>query len=273
MDRWLPWIHRINGSQTDWFRRKFKRPDTDASYSSSAGLQGESNSVPVLPPSSAVSSATCCPPRPRALSSAARWTRAFDVCVCHSADDSPDARHLASYLESAPCGLRCFLPLRDSLPGTAVPTELCEAVQASHCWVLLITPLFLSDPWCRYQMNQALTEAPISNRIIPLLLRATRSDYPPELRFYYYIDLNREAKQGYERLYKTVLNYLEEISKNTAMDDHVSYRTNQGDHASSGHSLTDPWISGTLNSSMHLTTPSRSTTECEIPEPEQGHML
>ncbi|NXY52176.1 TIRAP protein, partial [Ceuthmochares aereus] len=121
-------------------------------------------------------------------SGSARWAKSYDVCICHSEVDLELVEELVSYLESQPESFRCFLQLRDAAPGSAVVTELCDAVQNSHCWVMLITPDFLQDPWCKYQMHQALAEAPMANgRTIPVLKGVDRKDYPRELRNLYYI--------------------------------------------------------------------------------------
>ncbi|NWH72680.1 TIRAP protein, partial [Piaya cayana] len=121
-------------------------------------------------------------------SGSARWAKSYDVCICHSEVDLELVEELVSYLESQPESFRCFLQLRDAAPGSAVVTELCDAVQNSHCWVMLITPDFLQDPWCKYQMHQALAEAPMANgRTIPVLKDVDRKDYPRELRNLYYI--------------------------------------------------------------------------------------
>ncbi|KAJ7305052.1 hypothetical protein JRQ81_010847 [Phrynocephalus forsythii] len=121
-------------------------------------------------------------------SGSARWNKPYDVCICHNEGDLGFVEQLVSYLESQPERFRCFLQPRDALLGGAMVTELCDAVQNSHCWVLLITPNFLKDPWCRYQMHQALTESPMANgRTIPVLKDIDRRDYPRELRCIYYI--------------------------------------------------------------------------------------
>ncbi|KAJ8368849.1 hypothetical protein SKAU_G00088770 [Synaphobranchus kaupii] len=255
-----------------WFRRLLKRPESDALLPSSAGSQQASSGTPASQRSpSSLTPSSSSPPLPR--NSPARRSRNFDVCVCHSAVDAPDAQCLASHLEAGPHGFRCFLPLRDSAPGGAVSTELCEAVQGSHCWALLITPAFLADPWCRYQMNQVIAEAPMSNRMIPLLLRASRSDYPAELRFYYYIDLNGDTERGYARVYRTVRDYLAELCRSAAEVDLIPGVASQGDPGSLGSTLTTPGFSATPPSSAReppsplVLTP----TESEPPELGQGH--
>lgn len=144
---------------------------------------------------------------PSALTSAFRWSLEYDLCVCHSTKDDQEAVLMVSYLEATVRSLRCFLPPRDCPLGSSVPTELYRAVQSSHCWVLLITSHFLQDDWCLYQMHQALSEAPMSNRIIPTLLHLPYSKCPKELRFFYMIDLSQKASQdhGYDLVYKAVL--------------------------------------------------------------------
>ncbi|XP_028931639.1 toll/interleukin-1 receptor domain-containing adapter protein isoform X1 [Ornithorhynchus anatinus] len=141
----------------------------------------------------------------------ARWGKAYDVCVCHSEGDLAPAHELVSYLEEGPSGLRCFLQLRDAAPGGAVVSELCQALGSSHCWVLLLSPGFLRDPWCKYQMLQALSEAPgAAGRTIPLLRGLARADYPAELRYMYYVDGSR-PDGGFRQVKDTVLRYLQQL--------------------------------------------------------------
>ncbi|XP_028564013.2 toll/interleukin-1 receptor domain-containing adapter protein [Podarcis muralis] len=150
------------------------------------------------------------------VSGSARWNKLYDVCICHNEGDLGFVEELVSYLESQPERFRCFLQLRDSAPGGAIVTELCDAVQNSHCWVLLITPNFLKDPWCRYQMHQALTEAPMANgRTIPVLKDMDRKDYPRELRCLYYISVMLQ-ETSFRQIRETVLRYLQELCQNTS---------------------------------------------------------
>ncbi|XP_036047538.1 toll/interleukin-1 receptor domain-containing adapter protein isoform X2 [Onychomys torridus] len=145
-------------------------------------------------------------------SSSGRWSKDYDVCVCHSEEDLEAAQELVSYLESSKASLRCFLQLRDATPGGAIVSELCQALSSSHCRVLLITPGFLRDPWCKYQMLQALTEAPgAEGCTIPLLSGLTRAAYPPELRFMYYVD-GRGQDGGFYQVKEAVIRYLETLS-------------------------------------------------------------
>ncbi|KAM5311270.1 toll/interleukin-1 receptor domain-containing adapter protein isoform 4-T9 [Glossophaga mutica] len=109
------------------------------------------------PPSSGLSSAALAespalPPAQEGAtssSSGGRWSRDYDVCVCHSEEDLAAAQELVAYLENCSASLRCFLQLRDAAPGSAIVSELCRALDSSHCQVLLITPGFQRDPWCR----------------------------------------------------------------------------------------------------------------------------
>ncbi|XP_039987058.1 toll/interleukin-1 receptor domain-containing adapter protein [Xiphias gladius] len=149
------------------------------------------------------------------LNSQLRWRRKYDLLVCHSLADSDieEAKRLVSFLEASPRGLRCFLWQRDVCVGGAVFTEFCQAVQESHLQALLITPNFLEEDWCKYMMHQALAEGPMSNRLIPLIQNLSHSQYPQELKFYFYINLSSNADQGYSLINKTVVTYLEDLVK------------------------------------------------------------
>ncbi|KAK9520612.1 hypothetical protein VZT92_020485 [Zoarces viviparus] len=113
-------------------------------------------------------------------------------------------------------------PKRDACPGGAISTELCQAVKDSHIRALLITPGFLQDDWCKYMMHQVLAEAPMSNRIIPLVQNLPHSQYPQELRFYFYTDLGKNPDSGYTKVNTTVLKYLEDLLKNEKTLDGLS---------------------------------------------------
>ncbi|XP_029429088.1 toll/interleukin-1 receptor domain-containing adapter protein isoform X2 [Rhinatrema bivittatum] len=142
----------------------------------------------------------------------ARWTKQYDVCICHSQQDTEYVMHLVSYLEQQPEKFRCFLQLRDAALGGAISTELCYAVRNSHCWVMLITQNFLQDPWCKYQMHQALAEAPLTNgRTIPVVKDLDRACYPDELRFMYYIRVTLEKESDFQQIKRAVLLYLQDL--------------------------------------------------------------
>ncbi|XP_051895939.1 toll/interleukin-1 receptor domain-containing adapter protein [Pristis pectinata] len=146
--------------------------------------------------------------------SKARWGKEYDVCICHAEDDVTYVQDLVSFLELRPHSLRCFLQLRDLAPGGAVCTELCQAVRESHCWVLVISPSFLKDPWCWYQMQQALSESPTANgRVIPVRKQLERKDYPQELRFMFGIDVRLDKENGFQKIKRAILYYLEELCR------------------------------------------------------------
>lgn len=204
----------------DWFRQALSKkpkkilessesPSNDVSQPSSQddpprrGLS--STSSPTLPPTHVGASSS-------GGSSSGRWSKDYDVCVCHSEEDLAAAQELVSYLEGSTASLRCFLQLRDATPGGAIVSELCQALSSSHCRVLLITPGFLQDPWCKYQMLQALSEAPgAEGRTIPLMSGLTRAAYPAELRFMYYVD-GRGPDGGFRQVKEAVMRYLQTIS-------------------------------------------------------------
>lgn len=211
----------------DWFRQTLlkkpkKMPATRESHPSDDSQKATQDGLP--PPSrsstrshsspascSSGTSPTLQPTHMATSCSSGRWSKDYDVCVCHSEEDLEAAQELVSYLEGSKASLRCFLQLRDATPGGAIVSELCQALSSSHCRVLLITPGFLRDPWCKYQMLQALTEAPgAEGCTIPLLSGLTRAAYPPELRFMYYVD-GRGRDGGFYQVKEAVIRYLETL--------------------------------------------------------------
>ncbi|XP_075298625.1 toll/interleukin-1 receptor domain-containing adapter protein isoform X3 [Opisthocomus hoazin] len=208
-----------------WFRRLLHKPKpSSVARSRAAGVEAASSpsSSSSLAESAGYSPSTSLTRsvRPSATSTldinasgSARWAKSYDVCICHSEVDLELVEELVSYLEGQPESFRCFLQLRDAVPGRAVVTELCDAVQNSHCWVMLITPGFLRDPWCKYQMHQALAEAPLANgRTIPVLKDLERKDYPRELRNLYYIYMALK-ENCFRQIRDTVVRYLQELCR------------------------------------------------------------
>ncbi|KAF3823721.1 hypothetical protein GH733_007189 [Mirounga leonina] len=197
------------GKMADWFRQALSKPRKLPDSAESTSRDVSQPSSRDAPPAPGLSSALPRTPPPThvgaASSSGGRWSKDYDVCVCHSEEDLEAAQELVSYLEGSTAGLRCFLQLRDATPGGAIVSELCQALSSSHCRVLLITPGFLQDPWCRYQMLQALSEAlGAEGRTIPLMSGLTRAAYPAELRFMYFVD-GRGPDGGFRQVKEAVM--------------------------------------------------------------------
>ncbi|XP_029878273.1 toll/interleukin-1 receptor domain-containing adapter protein isoform X1 [Aquila chrysaetos chrysaetos] len=208
-----------------WFRRLLHKPkprsvesSLNASRSASSSPSSSSSSAEssgASPSTSLARSVRSSPMLDINASGSARWAKSYDVCICHSEVDLELVEELVSYLEGQPESFRCFLQLRDAAPGSAVVTELCDAVQNSHCWVMLITPGFLRDPWCKYQMHQALAEAPMANgRTIPVLKDVDRKDYPKELRNLYYIYMALK-ENSFRQIRDTITRYLQELCRSS----------------------------------------------------------
>ncbi|KAM6400363.1 toll/interleukin-1 receptor domain-containing adapter protein [Rhynochetos jubatus] len=210
-----------------WFRRLLHKPkpssvesSLNTSYSPSSSPSSSSSSAKSSSSSSSMSLTRSIRPSPASVSDinasgSARWAKSYDVCICHSEVDLELVEELVSYLESQPESFRCFLQLRDAVPGSAMVTELCDAVQNSHCWVMLITPSFLQDPWCKYQMHQALAEAPMANgRTIPVLKDVDRKEYPKELRNLYYIYMALK-ENSFRQIRDTIMRYLQELCRSS----------------------------------------------------------
>ncbi|XP_071765731.2 toll/interleukin-1 receptor domain-containing adapter protein [Centroberyx gerrardi] len=207
-------------------------PSSASASASFTSASSSSSSAPVKTPSAPTK-----PSQPQsALSSPVRWSRQYDVFVCHSSvhADTEEAIRLVSFLEASPRSLRCFLSPRDASPGGAIPTELCQAMQNSHCRALLITPNFLQDDWCIYMMHQTLAEGPMSHRMIPLIQNLSHSQYPQELKFYYYIDLSKYPDHGYNVVNRTVVTYLEDMVENEkTLDCNMDSSSNRFDEVDS----------------------------------------
>ncbi|XP_069100724.1 toll/interleukin-1 receptor domain-containing adapter protein [Pleurodeles waltl] len=146
-----------------------------------------------------------------------RKSKKYDVCVCHCEGDLEYALDLVSYLEGQSEAFRCFLQLRDAAVGGAIPSELCNALSSSHCWLLLITPQFLEDCWCNYQMQQALALAPVSNGcIIPFIKGLEHAQCPRELTFMYKVWASSVKETGFLRIKTALLNYFKEANRNAS---------------------------------------------------------
>ncbi|XP_062994983.1 toll/interleukin-1 receptor domain-containing adapter protein [Elgaria multicarinata webbii] len=210
-----------------WFKALLQKPRKSTNSPSRPSYSDSKYSSPSPPAvSSSCSSTSSLTDRPSASQVSVsnsdereRWSKPYDVCICHNEGDLGFVEELVSYLESQPERFRCFLQPRDALVGGAIVTELCDAVQNSHCWVLLITPNFLTDPWCRYQMHHALTEAPMANgRTIPVLKDMDRRDYPRELRCIYYISVVLQ-ETSFKQIKETVLRYLQNLCEKPSRRD------------------------------------------------------
>ncbi|XP_040287568.1 toll/interleukin-1 receptor domain-containing adapter protein isoform X3 [Bufo bufo] len=143
-----------------------------------------------------------------------RWLRKYDVYICHSREE-PDCSYavdMLSYLEQEPEKLRCFLPMRDMLAGGAITSEMCSGLESSHCWVMLLTPHFLSDSWCKYQMHQFLAQAPCSNgRLIPVMIGLSFAQYPPEVKHMYAFKGAFNDNSVFIKIKAAILMYLKEM--------------------------------------------------------------
>ncbi|KAM3923321.1 toll/interleukin-1 receptor domain-containing adapter protein [Leptodactylus fuscus] len=143
-----------------------------------------------------------------------RWQRMYDVYICHSEEeaDCSYAMQMLSYLEQQPEKLRCFLPMRDMLGGNPITSEMCSGLESSHCWVMLLTPHFLSDQWCKYQMHQFLAHAPCSNgRLIPVIIGLSFDQYPVEVKHMYAFKAASNDTSVFINVKGAIVTYLKEM--------------------------------------------------------------
>ncbi|XP_077313943.1 toll/interleukin-1 receptor domain-containing adapter protein [Lithobates pipiens] len=157
----------------------------------------------------------------------ARWQKLYDVYICSSEKDISYANALLLYLQKQPESLRCFLPMRDMNPGGAIPTEMTNGAENSHCWIMLLTSSFLSDPWCQYQMQQFLALAPYGNgSLIPVLVELPFQYYPKELRHMFAFRDVHSDKKVFEQLRKAIVSYLSALPTVTTHQDDSKEETN-----------------------------------------------
>nr|XP_033802075.1 toll/interleukin-1 receptor domain-containing adapter protein isoform X2 [Geotrypetes seraphini] len=224
----------------------------------SAGVPQESNMSPLPSSQTAMIKSIEC-------SDHARWFKQYDVCICHSQQDIHYVMQLVSYLEQQPQKFRCFLQLRDAALGAAIPTELCQAVKNSHCWVMLITQNFLQDPWCKYQMHQALAEAPITNgRTIPVVKDLDRACYPDELRFMYYIKATLDRESDFQQIKRAILLYLQNLDSN---DTFISGNDSNLNSESTSHPSSESPHNNDIHtdiSDKNLSTENTSSSDTQI---------
>ncbi|XP_077105570.1 toll/interleukin-1 receptor domain-containing adapter protein [Ranitomeya variabilis] len=141
-----------------------------------------------------------------------RWQSQYDVYICHSEADVSYAMEMLSYLEQQPEKVRCFLPMRDMQAGGPIPSEMCSGLESSHCWVMLLTPQFLSDNWCKYQMHQFLAQAPCSNgRLIPVIIGLSFAQYPSVVKHMYAIKGTFNDPSVFSKVKDAIVTYLKEM--------------------------------------------------------------
>lgn len=200
-------------SQPGWLRRLRGIPDSASSSSSTPKISSGGSGPPSCQPPSQPSQPSERPAEHTANVKVFRNSKDYDVCVCHCEGDLEYALELVSYLEGESEAFRCFLQLRDAAAGGAISTELCDALSNSHCWVLLITPRFLEDCWCGYQMQQALALAPVSNGcIIPFIKDLDHAQCPRELTFMYKVWASSVRDTGFLRIKTALTNYFKEAA-------------------------------------------------------------
>ncbi|XP_063799753.1 toll/interleukin-1 receptor domain-containing adapter protein [Pseudophryne corroboree] len=192
----------------------------------------------------------------------ARWQRPYDVYICHSKEeaDTAYAIEMLSYLEKQPEKLRCFLPLRDMEVGSPVSTEMCRGAESSHCWVMLLTPHFLTDSWCKYQMHQFLTQDPCADgRLIPVVMGLPFSQYPSEMRHMYAFKGTLSDQSVFGQIKRAILTYLKKLLTVTA--DQVPSVTASSNNSERSEGSSPMRSSGTQESTSDISMRSSSTQE------------
>nr|AHK60398.1 myeloid differentiation factor 88 [Haliotis diversicolor] len=103
-------------------------------------------------------------------------TRTFyDAFVCYDPEgyDLQFVKKMLSALESAPYGLKLFVPWRDDLPGSSTHTVSAKLIQ-ERCrrMVIIMSPRYLKSPACDFQTKFAHSLSPgsRSKKLVPVLI-------------------------------------------------------------------------------------------------------
>ncbi|KAM4015812.1 toll/interleukin-1 receptor domain-containing adapter protein isoform 1-T2 [Anomaloglossus baeobatrachus] len=199
--------------------------------------------------------------------SSVRWQSPYDVYICHSEADCSYAMEMLSYLEQQPEKLRCFLPMRDMVAGGPIPSEMCSGLESSHCWVMLMTPQFLTDNWCKYQMHQFLAQAPCSNgRLIPVIIGLSFAQYPTVVKHMYAIKGALNDHRVFSKVKEAIVAYLKEMI--TVTSDHIPAHLPRCRTPESSQSTSNPVENSLVESGVnHEPTSNRTIISSVTQEP------
>ncbi|KAE8594616.1 hypothetical protein XENTR_v10019714 [Xenopus tropicalis] len=245
------------------------KPDASPTTSSSSQIPRSIGRSPLVSQGSLPS-----PPRPQISwpENCVRWSRRYDAYICHSETDSNYALRLLRYLEAQPEKLRCFLPMRDMSLGSPIPSEICSGLGDSHCMIMLLTPQFLADDWCKFHMHQALIEAPLSEgRIIPVMLNLELSRYPPELKFIQAVRSQSWDDSVFGKIRNSILSYM--INNLQIIDSRMERQPASSSNISSNETHSSGGTMGREGSNSTHNTSSEAPTPCSSRHKETSDLL
>lgn len=132
------------------------------------------------------------------------------VFISRASSDQEVATDLASLLSAA--GLDVWDPHVETIPGQNVWRETDKALQESDAMVLLLSPSALRSEWTQREWEYALVSPNFSGRLVPVLVRPTRS-IPWILRTLAPVPLYEDPAKGKDQVVKRVQELAGELAK------------------------------------------------------------
>ena len=99
------------------------------------------------------------------------------VFISAATSDAPLVREITARLEAA--GVDAWNSAVEALPGTNISAELGRALGQAEAVIVLVSPAAMKSLWVRREIQFALGEEKLQDRLIPVLAKPTPSEVIP----------------------------------------------------------------------------------------------
>ena len=102
------------------------------------------------------------------------------------------------------------------LAGELIDKAISKGIQNNIVFLILLTPSSIDSNWVKRELDEAIhAETQGKKIVIPIIANGlTGKDVPTRIQTKYYVDLNKNFNQGYEKLKKAIIVYLKRFAKN-----------------------------------------------------------
>jgi hypothetical protein len=123
----------------------------------------------------------------------AKKTFDFDVFISHASVDTAWCKKFVNRLEKR-YKLKVWFDESQLRGGAILPTQIGNGLDASKCFVPVLSPAYFEKNWTQAELNAAIHKDPDGRRgfILPILLK--KCELPTLLRHRKYIDFRRESE-------------------------------------------------------------------------------